>query len=146
MFQALIGIVEVEQGFLRSHAPADTWAEAVIVTFDPSAIDLVTLCEVHLRTHSATRSRPVRSKYRSAIYVFKEAQRAEADLTIARLAEEFGKPVHTSVLPFADFKASDARFQNYYRTDPTRPFCRTYIDPKLALLRRQFASVTAPIT
>ena len=56
VFQALRGVTQVDQGFLQSVAPADTWAEGVIVTFEPSAIGLETLSEVHLRTHSATRS------------------------------------------------------------------------------------------
>ena len=57
VFQALRGVGQVEQGFLQSEAPADAWAEGVIVTFDPSVIGLTTLSEVHLRTHSATRAR-----------------------------------------------------------------------------------------
>ena len=75
VFQALRGVGQVEQGFLQSEAPADAWAEGVIVTFDPSVIGLTTLSEVHLRTHSATRARSPQSKYRSAIYVFEESQR-----------------------------------------------------------------------
>ena len=88
VFQALRGVGQVEQGFLQSEAPADAWAEGVIVTFDPSVIGLTTLSEVHLRTHSATRARSPQSKYRSAIYVFEESQRHEAEQAIARLGEE----------------------------------------------------------
>lgn len=51
VFQALRGVAQVDQGFVRSDAPADTWSEGVIVTFDPSVIPLATLSEVHLRTH-----------------------------------------------------------------------------------------------
>ena len=35
VFQALRGVTQVDQGFLQSVAPADTWAEGVIVTFEP---------------------------------------------------------------------------------------------------------------
>ena len=38
VFQALRGVEKVDQGFVQSDAPADTWAEGVIVTFDPSVI------------------------------------------------------------------------------------------------------------
>lgn len=141
VFQALRGVAQVDQGFVQSDAPADTWSEGVIVTFDPSVISLATLSEVHLRTHSATRARSPRSKYRSAIYLFEDSQRHEAELAIARLAGETGKAVHTLVLPFKGFKASDERYQNYYRTDPSRPFCRRYIDPKLDYIRRHFSAV-----
>ena len=144
VFQALRGVGQVEQGFLQSEAPADAWAEGVIVTFDPSVIGLTTLSEVHLRTHSATRARSPHSKSRSAIYVFEESQRHEAEQAIARLGEESSETVHTLVLSFAGFKASDARYQNYYRTDPSRPFCQRYIDPKLAYIRQHYSTFALP--
>lgn len=144
VFQALRGVEKVDQGFVQSDAPADTWAEGVIVTFDSSVINLATLSEVHLRTHSATRARSLRSKYRSAIYIFEDSQRSEAEMAIAGFTDESGNPVHTVVLPFRSFKASDERYQNYYRTNPSRPFCRRFIDPKLDLIRRHFSEVALP--
>ena len=69
VFQALRGIALVDQGYIQSEAPADTWSEGVIVRFNPTIISLATLAEVHLRTHSASRVRALRSRYRSAIYV-----------------------------------------------------------------------------
>ena len=144
VFQALRGVAQVDQGFVQSDAPADTWAEGVIVTFDPSVIEMATLSEVHLRTHSATRVRSPRSKYRSAIYIFEDSQRHEAESALARFADESGEAVHTLVLPHRSFKASDKRYQNYYRTDPSRPFCRRYIDPKLDYIRRHFSQVALP--
>jgi peptide-methionine (S)-S-oxide reductase len=144
VFQALRGVGQVEQGFLRSEAPADTWSEGVIVTFDPSVIGLATLSEIHLRTHSAKRARSLQSKYRSAIYIFEESQRHEAERAIACLGEESGETVHTSVLSFVGFRASDTRYQNYYRTDPSRPFCQRYIDPKLAYIRQHYSNFALP--
>lgn len=144
VFQALRGVAQVDQGFVQSDAPADTWSEGVIVTFDPSVVPLATLSEVHLRTHSAARARSPRSKYRSAIYIFEESQRPEAELAIDRFTDASGKPVHTLVLPFKGFRASDERYQNYYRTDPSRPFCRRYIDPKPDHIRRHFSELALP--
>ena len=144
VFQALRGVAQVDQGFLKSDAPADTWSEGVVVTFDPSVIPLATLSEVHLRTHSSTRVRPLRSKYRSAIYIFEDGQRHDAELAIDRFILSYGKAVHTLVLPFRTFRESDVRYQNYYRTDPSRPFCRRYIDPKLEHIRRHFSELALP--
>jgi peptide-methionine (S)-S-oxide reductase len=144
VFQALRGVAQVDQGFVQSDAPADTWSEGVIVTFDPSVVPLATLSEVHLRTHSATWARSPRSKYRSAIYIFEDSQRHEAELAIVRFADGSGKAAHTLVLPFRSFRASDERYQNYYRTDPSRPFCRRYIDPKLDYIRRHFSELALP--
>ena len=62
----------------------------------------------------------------------------------AHLGEETGEAVHTLVLSFVGFRASDARYQNYYRTDPSRPFCQSYIDPKLAYIRQHYSKFALP--
>ncbi|HYX47892.1 MAG TPA: peptide-methionine (S)-S-oxide reductase, partial [Sphingomicrobium sp.] len=67
IFQMLTGVARVEQGFIRSDPPSDTWAEGVIVHFHPSVIDLSMLIEVHLRTHNATARYVPGSKYRGAV-------------------------------------------------------------------------------
>ena len=141
VFQALRGVVHVDQGFIQSEAPSDRWAEGVIVQFDPAIIDLSTLAEVHLRTHSANGTYSPDGRYRSAIYVFDGDQRDSATRTLAHFAQESGRPARTKVLPFDSFKPSEARYRTYYHTDSNRPFCRRYIDPKLAYIQRHFAHV-----
>lgn len=145
IFQMLKGVVRVDQGYMRSDPPSDAWAEGVIAHFDPAAIDLAILVEVHLRTHSADRAFVPESKYRSAIYFHDDEQGRRAIEIIDLLQRDFEKPIETRVLPFRNFKPSDARYQNYYATDPERPFCRRFIDPKLEFLRRTFAeSIISP--
>lgn len=135
VFQSLPGVGRVEQGFIRSIAPDDSLSEAVIAHFDPAVTDLATLIEAHLHTHASTSAHSMRHKYRSAVYVFDEVQQREAAIALADLQTRFDAPLVTRVLPFAGFEASDARFRNYYATDPERPFCRTHIAPKLAKLK-----------
>ena len=139
VFQALRGVEQVEQGWIRSAPPYDSFSEAVIVSFDPDTISLSVLIEVHLRTHASQVAHSFRSKYRSAIYTFDPAQADQARTVMAALQSGFDKPLVTSVLPFETFKLSDERFQNYYLDNPERPFCKTYIDPKLAVIRKRFA-------
>ncbi|WP_343065455.1 hypothetical protein [Arenibacter arenosicollis] len=57
---------------------------------------------------------------------------------IENFQELFKKPLVTKVLPFGDFKLSDKAFQNYYFNNPQKPFCETYIAPKLRLLLLKF--------
>ncbi|KQO09349.1 peptide-methionine (S)-S-oxide reductase [Sphingomonas sp. Leaf242] len=144
VFQALKGVYQVDQGFIQSEAPWDTWAEGVLVSFDPTAISLATLAEVHLRTHSANGTYSPGGRYRSAIYVVDAEQRETAARTIARFATESGNGPRTLVLQFVGFRPSEARYQNYYQNDPGRPFCRRYIDPKLDYIRHHFADVALP--
>lgn len=143
VFQSLRGVSQVEQGFICSDPPNDGWSEAVIAHFDDGVIGLDTLIAVHLRTHAATSNHTMRGKYRSAIYVFDEAQKRAAEAALATEAIDFDVPLVTQVLPYRGFKPSDPRFQNYYATQPERPFCTTYIDPKLAKIRQEFADYAA---
>lgn len=140
VFQALRGVVRVEQGFIAADPPDDAFSEAVLVDFEPEALPLAVLIEAHLRTHASTSAHKLRGKYRSAIYMDGPSQTATALRTLDTLRPDFDEPLVTRVLRRRGFRPSAARFRNYYATDPQRPFCRTYIDPKLALLRERFAT------
>ena len=142
VFDHLRGVGSVEQGFARSDPPADTWSEAARVAFDPATLPLPVLLDIHLRTHASTSDHSMRGKYRSAVYV--EGDPHEAKAALAQLQSGFDAPLVTQVLPLREFRLNDARFLAYYRTDPGRPFCRTHIDPKLALLRERYAGRYRP--
>ena len=133
------------QGFICSKPPHEGWSEAVIVKFDPAEIDYAVLVEVHLRTHASTSEHSMRGKYRSAVYTFSDEQAQRVADIIDALNPMFDEPLVTLVLPHKGFKPSDTRFHNYYSNDPDRPFCQTYIDPKLKLIRERFAKHQATI-
>ncbi len=83
----------------------------------------------------------MRQKYRSAVYAMDEAQAEAAKRVLAEVGLSSDTPLITRVLPFRTFKASEERFQRYAEKNAGGPFCTTYIDPKLALLRKQFSSL-----
>ncbi|PVB60765.1 peptide-methionine (S)-S-oxide reductase [Labrenzia sp. 011] len=141
VFQAIAGISRVDQGFIGSDPPEDAWSEAVIVTFDPAVLPLEVLIEIHLRTHASTSRHKMRGKYRSAVYVYDAGTGVKTGRVLRALQRGFDAPLVTKVLTLAAFRPSDARFRNYYLNGPERPFCKTYIDPKLALLRKDYGSV-----
>lgn len=139
VFQQFAGVRDVAQGFIASHPPDDSFSEAVRLRFDPTEVPLRVLISAHLATHASASDHAMRGKYRSAIYTTSDAQTREARDLLRALAAETGLGVVTRVLPLVRFRASDARFHDYYASDPERPFCRTYIDPKIAKLRAGFA-------
>lgn len=100
------------------------------------------LIAIHLRTHASTSPHKMRCKYRSAVYTFSEYQASEVRSLIKAEHPHFNAQLVTLTIPHIALKASDARFQNYYATDAERPFCTTYIDPKLAKIRREYGSFT----
>lgn len=141
VFQSLIGVIHVDQGFIAAPPPDDSLSEAVIVSFDPCIITLTDLIGVHLATHSSTNAHTLRSRYRSAIYTFDAAQGQRAQAALAIHASQTGAEFITRVLDFGRFSPSAPRYHDYYATDPMRPFCQTHIDPKLALLRQSFGAL-----
>ena len=144
VFQSLRGVTKVEQGFIKSHGPHDSYSEAALVTFDSDIIPLDILIDVHLRTHASTSPHKMRGKYRSAIYVFSRDSAAKTCAVLEELQSGFADKIVTMVLPFDGFKPSLEQFHDYYQTNSERPFCKTYIDPKLAKIRRQFGTYYAP--
>ncbi len=143
VFQSLRGVTKVEQGFIKSHASHDSYSEAALITFDSSVIPLDVLIDVHLRTHASTSPHKMRGKYRSSIYVLSQQVAAETSAVLEKLQGGFADKIVTMVLPFDGFKPSLEQFHDYYRTNSERPFCKTYIDPKLAKIRRRFGNYYA---
>ncbi len=137
VFSVLHGVHMIEQGWIASEKPFDSLSEAVIVHFDPKIVNLKILIEIHLRTHASTSNHSMRSKYRSAIYIFSQDQKKHANDCLSALSEKEG-PFITQILPFKAFKASSETYQNYYQKNQSKPFCKTHIDPKLRLLLRKF--------
>ena len=139
MFDSLRGVQHVQQGYVRSKPPAHADSEAVLVDFDCDVISLQVLVEVHLRTHSSGSSHVLRNKYRSAVYTFDAQQMVECKQMLSDMQSQFNHQLVTLVLPFVSFTESQPRYQKYYATNPDRPFCNTRIEPKLALLRRDYS-------
>jgi len=142
VFQSLKGVEIVEQGYVASIGEYESFSEAVIVHFNSNCVNLKTLINIHLLTHKSTVNHSMRNKYRSAVYTFSEAQHLEVAMLIESFQQDFDQKLVTQVLPFSDFKASREAIQNYYRKNPEKPFCETFINPKLKLLLQQFSTYT----
>ncbi|MFD1160917.1 peptide-methionine (S)-S-oxide reductase [Hwangdonia seohaensis] len=144
VFQSLKGVEKVEQGYIASIDGNDTFSEAVIVHFNPKEISLKVLIQIHLHTHMSTSKHSMRYKYRSAVYTFVKSQEIESNDIIESFQKDFDGKLITEVLPFSKFKASREAIQNYYHKNPNKPFCETFINPKLTLLLKQFSAYTNP--
>lgn len=141
VFAALTGVTSVQQGWIASDGENASLSEGVVMEFDTDIISLETLIEVHLYTHSATSLHSMRGKYRSAIYTFKEEDAIVAMAAISRLQQYFDDPIITKVVPYRNFEMNREEQLNYYFSNPERPFCETYINPKLRLILMQFSGI-----
>ena len=141
VFASLNGVTSVQQGWIASDGENTAFSEGVIVAFDTTKISFDILIAVHLYTHSATSQHAMRGKYLSAIYTFSDDDILVAQQAIALLQNDFDAPLITKVLRYCDFKINREESLDYYFNDPGRPFCETYINPKLRLIREQFSDV-----
>lgn len=139
VFQALIGVEKVDQGYVASTDINSNFSEAVIVHFNRECITLHTLIKIHLLTHNSRSNHSMREKYRSAVYTFDEDQFDSATVLLRGFQEEFNQELITKVLSFKDFVPSREQITNYYFKNPRKPFCETFINPKLELLLNQFS-------
>jgi hypothetical protein len=74
----------------------------------------------------------------SAIYTYNDVQYQEASEILDSLQSDFDKKVITRILPFTAFKVNKEELVNYFYNSPNKPFCKTYIHPKLKLLLTRF--------
>ena len=140
IFQSLMGVMNVSQGWIKPDDGLAEFSEAVVVAFDPTLISLENLIAIHLHTHSSTAEHTMRSKYRSLVYTFSQDQVTSAKLAIEQLQADFDNPIITRVVPLGSFRLNSEKYLNYYYNGPKKPFCKTYIDPKLKILLNQFSN------
>lgn len=138
VFLVLKGVRKVAQGWIASEGDASGFSEGVILSFDAHELHLIDLLRVHLLTHASRSNHSRRNLYRSAVYFFEPGDEEKIRQALADLQKEFDQELVTQVLPFREFKASHDEIVDYYFKNPGKPFCQTYIDPKLEMLIDRF--------
>lgn len=144
IFQALKGVSKVSQGWIASIDENESFSEAVIIEFNENLIDLKTIIEVHLHTHSCTSNHSMREKYRSAIYYYSDEQKKDALEIITHLQKDFENKIITQVIPFQFFRLNIEEQLNYYQKNPEKPFCKNIINPKLKKILALFSDKINP--
>ncbi|MET0250745.1 MAG: peptide-methionine (S)-S-oxide reductase MsrA [Novosphingobium sp.] len=153
VFRDVIGVSEVESGYIGGSVPEPTYkqvcggrtghAEAIRVTFDPAVLSYGDLLDVFMATHDPTQlnrqGNDVGTQYRSAIFPLDDAQRAEATAAIERAGSGSLKPIVTTIEEPAPWYPAEDYHQEYWEGEGQRnPYCLAVIPPKLAKLRKSF--------
>ena len=155
VYERLEGVSRVISGYAGGSVPDPTYeqvcsgmtghAEVVQVEFDPDVTSYREILEVFFTLHDPTtrdRQGPdVGTQYRSAIFYGSDEQREAAERLIAELEREdvFPDPIVTELESLAEFYPAEAYHQEYYGRNPSQPYCRFVIAPKVAALRQKFA-------
>ena len=155
VFDDLKGVVDVVSGYSGGRRPNPTYeqvcagvtghAEVVQVTFDPAQIGYRDILGVFFSVHDPTtlnrQGADVGTQYRSVIFHHSPDQKRIAEETIAELQKEaiWDGPIVTEVAEFEAFYPAEEYHQEYFRRNPTQPYCNVVVSPKVSKFRKQFA-------
>jgi len=113
-------------------------AELTIVTFDTQETSLSKILTVFFAMHDPNKSYVINDKkgelYRSIILYKSEEQKIQILKFIDKYQKQESMYINTEILPFKNFKLADKKYQNYYSSNPEKPFCKNVIAPKLGKL------------
>ena len=154
VFKDVIGVSEVESGYIGGHVPNPSYkevcggntghAEAIRVTFDTDRISYDDILDLFFATHDPTQlnrqGNDVGTQYRSAVFPHSEAQEAAAREAMVRAAADWPAPIVTMIEPLTDWYPAEDYHQDYWEGEGQRnPYCLAIIPGKLRKLRKSFA-------
>ena len=155
VFKDVIGVTDVESGYIGGHAANPTYkqvcggdtghAEAIRVTFDPQVISYDEILDLFFATHDPTQlnrqGNDIGTQYRSAVFPHDEAQEAAVHRAIERARADWPAPIVTTIEPLGEWWPAEDYHQDYWEGEGQRnPYCLSVIPPKLKKLRKSFAS------
>lgn len=155
VFQNLKGVKSVVSGYTGGSVKNPTYrevcsgttghAEAIQITFDPTAVSYKDLLEVFWKTHDPTtkdqQGNDFGPQYRSAIFYDNDEQKELAEHYKQKLDASgiFSAPIVTEIVPSTTFYRAERYHQNYYNQNASQPYCQAIIRPKLDKLKELFA-------
>lgn len=154
VFKEVVGVKSVVSGYTGGHVANPTYrevcaettghAEAVRITFDETIIRYQDLLEIFFEIHDPTtkdrQGNDVGSSYRSAIYTHSQSQKLAAESMIASLdaSGKWQNPIVTELVEAGPFYEAENYHQDYFELNPTNPYCRMVVSPKVQKFRKRF--------
>jgi peptide-methionine (S)-S-oxide reductase len=155
VFKLIRGVSGTEPGYAGGTVKNPTYeqvctgrtghAEVLRIGYDPKRISLGKLLEVFVSMHDPTslnRQGPdAGSQYRSMVLCSSEAQLKEAAAFMKNAQADFKKPIVTEVKMLGAFYPAEEYHRDYYSRNPLQPYCFIEIGPKIAKVKKKFASL-----
>jgi peptide-methionine (S)-S-oxide reductase len=154
VYKELRGVERVVSGYAGGHVERPSYrdvcdgttghAEVVQITFDPSLVSYKELLEVFFTIHDPTtlnrQGADVGTQYRSAVFYHTPEQRETAEQTIAEMeaARVWDSAIVTEVVPLDRFYPAEDYHQDYFENNPSQPYCRAVVAPKVSKFRKLF--------
>ena len=119
-------------------------AEVAQVVFDPSVTSYREVLQIFFSIHDPTtlnrQGNDVGTQYRSVIFHHSDEQRGTAQTVIEELdqARVFSDPVVTELTALEQFYPAEDYHNEYFRQNPSQPYCQFVVSPKVAKFRAQY--------
>ena len=152
VFEKLPGVFAVVSGYSGGETPNPNYkqictgttghAEVIQIEFDPAKISYDTLLETFWQAHDPTtlnrQGADRGTQYRSIILYHSPEQHAAALRSKALAnARDFGGRITTEIVPLKKFFPAEDYHQDYFRKNPSQPYCQAVIVPKLFKLEKK---------
>ena len=148
VYQQQPGVKKVVSGYAGGHDPDPNYqsvcrgrtghAEVIRITYDPDLISFEDLLDIFWQAHDPTtlnrQGNDVGTQYRSILLYHDEAQRDAALKSRDTARVQFGDGIVTEIAPLQTFFPAEDYHQDYYRKNPSQPYCAFVIRPKLEKL------------
>ena len=154
VFDDVKGVESVTSGYMGGQRENPTYeqvctgvsghAEVVQIVFDPQVVSFKELLQIFFVIHDPTtlnrQGNDVGTQYRSAVFYHSDAQKAAAAGAIEELtrAKLYSDPVVTELSPASTFYPAESYHQEYFARNPSQPYCRAVVAPKVAKFRKHF--------
>ncbi|MEM2143291.1 MAG: peptide-methionine (S)-S-oxide reductase MsrA [Candidatus Thorarchaeota archaeon] len=151
-FRLVRGVVSVTPGYSGGHTADPSYeevctgetghAEVCQIEFDPSVVSYGDLLDVFFTIHDPTtlnrQGNDIGTQYRSVIFYHDDEQRRAAVELIEQLSAsgQYDRPIVTSVEPFTAFYPAEEYHREYFMRNPSQPYCRYVIAPKIKKLEK----------
>ncbi|CAM1366910.1 Peptide methionine sulfoxide reductase MsrA [Tenacibaculum litoreum] len=149
------GVEEVVSGYMGGTVPGTPTyreicsgltghAEVVQAKFNPEIISYEELLVMFMTSHDPTtlnrQGADVGTQYRSVIFYHNEEQQIIAEKIVEELTPYYEKTIVTEISPATTFHKAEVSHQNFYENNKDKMYCVVVISPKLAKLKKLYAS------
>jgi peptide-methionine (S)-S-oxide reductase len=155
VFERVRGVTGIRSGYAGGTVPQPTYravcsgstghAEVVEVRFDPEVIGYRQILEIFFGVHDPTtldrQGADVGTQYRSVIFYHDDEQRSAAQELMRDLDGQgiWDAPLVTALEPLETFYVVEPEHQEYFRRNPSQPYCQAVVAPKVGKFRQSFA-------
>ncbi|MFM8765962.1 MAG: peptide-methionine (S)-S-oxide reductase MsrA [Spartobacteria bacterium] len=151
VYQGRPGIKSVVSGYAAGKNPNPTYeevctgqsghAEVVKITFDPSLVSYSKILELFWDAHDPTtlnrQGADRGTQYRSIIIAQNQDQRNLAERSKNEAQARFRDPIVTEIVDATEFYAAEDYHQDFTARNPSHPYVRAVITPKLEKLQKK---------